>query len=74
MDIREFAFLKEKESHEAPGDTVDLVCDSCGERVTRPVFIALVGHLHDQKCTYICTVCRGTMRDTNFNQDNDEEK
>jgi dihydroorotate dehydrogenase len=80
MRIAEFEFIQRRmdainkaEAEEiAQRETVDLVCDNCGEKVTRPVFIKLTGHLHDQKCTYVCTVCRGNMREVNLNQD--EEK
>jgi hypothetical protein len=72
MNIKEFAYLQKSKKKEA--DTVDLVCDSCGEKVTRPVFVRLTGHLHDQKCTYICTVCRGAMREEVDPINQDEEK
>ncbi|MBW2645186.1 MAG: hypothetical protein JRE23_03220 [Deltaproteobacteria bacterium] len=70
MDIREFAYLQKSEKKEA--ETVDLVCDRCGGIVTRPRSITLTGHVHDQTCTYVCTTCRGNMRE--FNPNWNEEK
>jgi hypothetical protein len=70
MDVKEIYYRqqerkKTREEAKPTGtvETVDLVCESCGDKVTRPVFIKLNGHLHDQLCTYVCTVCRGTMRE-----------
>jgi dihydroorotate dehydrogenase len=73
MDIKEIYYRQqERKKKRDKQEKVHLVCDTCGEKVTRPVFIKLTGHLHDQKCTYVCTVCRGNMREVNLNQD--EEK
>jgi len=73
MDIKEFAYRHPIQDEKKDSHIVVLVCDKCGERECRPTLIKLTGHLHDQKCTYICRTCRGTMREeVNLNQD--EEK
>jgi hypothetical protein len=74
MDIKEFAY---KKKHEKPRDEkliVVLVCDNCGERECRPIFFKPTGHLHDQKCTYVCRSCRGDMREEVNPINQDEEK
>ena len=42
---------------------VILKCCSCGEKATRQDHDPYTGHLHDSSYEYVCSVCRGTMRD-----------
>jgi hypothetical protein len=65
MDGQFFTFQNKSCRQEPKIPTVKLSCDDCGDTDVRPLFIAITGHLHDQKCTYICKNCRGVMREVN---------
>jgi hypothetical protein len=72
MEIKEFAFKAPINARDEKLIVI-LVCDNCGERECRPIFFKLTGHLHDQKCTYVCRTCRGTMREEVNPKQDDEE-
>jgi predicted SprT family Zn-dependent metalloprotease len=60
MDGRFFAF--QMRQAKAPGKTVDLECQACPEKETRPKVNLYTGHVFDMKCTYVCKKCRGEMK------------
>jgi hypothetical protein len=64
MDIKEFAFCRAKEEKEVElSRDVHLCCDSCGDHHIRPRCNLLTGHVFDMAQTYVCLVCKGSMRE-----------
>lgn len=71
--IREFAGLEPLQDPKP--DIIHLQCDTCFTEEVRNRCVVLTGHVHDMTCTYVCTCCRGIMREiTNLNPNQNEEK
>ena len=63
MVLQEFVFQATLRQEEKKIEEIVLTCADCGTTETRPRYNLYTGHMHDQKCTYVCRICRGVMRE-----------